>query len=111
MSYDKERQFYRLLFPPGDLAEFRVDAFRMHIHEVSERGVRYEPKPGHEPKVGDEIEGTVIFKRVGQFEVKGKMVRWQSGTAVVVLEPPGLPYSALMQEQLFLRKRYPERFR
>jgi hypothetical protein len=109
MSFDKERQYYRIQFPPGDLAEFIIGPLKMHIHEASERGIRYEPRDGHRPEEGDVVEGQVIFKRVGQFEVTGKMSRWQGNTVVVILEPPGLPYSALMQEQLYLRKRYPTR--
>jgi hypothetical protein len=109
MPYDKERQYYRIQFPPGDLAEFIIGPLTMHIHEASERGIRYEPRDGHRQEEGDVGEGQVICRRVGQFEVTGRMSRWQGNTVVVILEPPGLPYSALMQEQLYLRKRYPTR--
>jgi hypothetical protein len=110
MPYDRERQYYRLLFPPGDLAEFTVGALRMHIHEVSERGIRYEPVAGHDPRIGDELEGVVVFKRVGQFPIRGKLSRRQGTTVVLVIDAPGIPYAALLQEQLHLRRRYPERF-
>lgn len=105
-----ERQYYRLTFPPGDLATFVVDGVKMHIHEASERGIRYEPADGHAPKRGDRVAGVVILKRVDEFEVAGIMSYVQDGTFVVVLDPPGLPYSAILAEQLFLRKHYPERF-
>jgi hypothetical protein len=108
MSYDKERQYYRIQFPVGDLAEFIVGPLRMPIHEASERGIRYEPQGGHKPDEGDRVEGQVTLKRGGQFQVTGTMSRWQGDTVVVVLEPPGIPYSALMQEQLYLRKRETE---
>ncbi|HEX9565875.1 MAG TPA: hypothetical protein VF981_17985 [Gemmatimonadaceae bacterium] len=110
MPYERERQFYRLRFPPDDLAEFLIGQLKMPIHEASERGIRYEPVAGHEPEPGDDVMGTVVFKRVGKFPVRGTMSRRQESTIVVVLEPPGLPYSAVMAEQLYLRKRYPERF-
>jgi hypothetical protein len=109
MSYEKERQYYRIQFPAGDLAEFVVGPLTMQIHEVSERGIRYEPREGHDPGQDEVVEGTVILERAGQFQVVGRMSRRQGDTIVVVLDPPGLPYSALMQEQLYLRKRYPTR--
>ncbi len=107
MSWNHERQYYRLLFPLGDLAVFVVGDLRMRIHEASERGIRYAPAPGHAPAVGEVVNGTVHFRSVGEFEVTGQMKRIQSGTMVVVLDPPGLPYSALIAEQLFLRRHYP----
>ena len=110
MPYEKERQYYRLLFPPGDLAEFLVGLLRMHIHEASERGIRYEPIEGHRLKQGDRVEGTVRFRSVGEFEVAGTMSRWQGRTVVIVLDPPGIPYSALIAEQLLLRRHYPDRY-
>lgn len=107
MAYDRERQFYRVLFPPGDLAEFLVGPLRMHIHEASERGIRYEPAGDHAPKQGEPVSGIVLFKRVGEFEISGTMSRRQGSTIVIVLDPPGLPYAALIAEQLYLRRRYP----
>src|SRR5262245_20130827 len=107
MSFDKERQYFRALIPPGDVAEFVVGALRMPIREVSERGIRYDPDAAHQPEVGDEISGVAKFKTLGEVSVTGKFVRTQGTSIVVVLDPPGIPYATLMALQLFLRKRYP----
>ena len=89
MSFDKERQFYRTLIPPGDVAEFLVGGLRMPIREISERGIRYDPVAAHQPEVGAEISGVARFKTLGEVEVSGKFVRTQGKSLVVVLDPPG----------------------
>ena len=109
MPFDKERQFYRTQIPPGDVAVFRVGQHHMPILEISERGIRYVPAPGHDPAIGSEISGIAAFKTIGEIEVAGRFVRTQGKSFVVVLESPGIPYATLMALQLFLRKRYPGR--
>jgi hypothetical protein len=111
MSYSVERRFYRLNFPEKERPAFVVGDHSMNVVEVSEGGLRYEPVPGHEPAIGGKLQGRVTFRHAGEFAVTGTVSRMQESTLVIVLERPGLPYAALMEEQRFLMKRYPERFR
>jgi hypothetical protein len=109
MPYEKERQFYRMLIPPGDVATIQIGAATMPIRELSERGIRFDPVAGYQPEPGSRVSGMVHFKSVGKHPVSGTFVRMQGKSVVVVLDPPGIPYATLMQVQLFLRKRYPGR--
>ena len=88
-----------------------VGAIQMPIREISERGIRYDPAPTHQPEVGEQISGIAAFKTIGEVEVTGKFVRIQGKSLVVVLDPPGIPYATLMALQRFLMKRYPGRAR
>ncbi|HEX6944103.1 MAG TPA: hypothetical protein VF128_14345 [Gemmatimonadaceae bacterium] len=109
MPFEKERQFYRTQIPPGDVAVFRVGSLQMPILEISERGFRYAPAPGHDPEVGSAISGIAAFKTIGEHEVTGTLSRTQGKSLVAVLDAPGIPHATLMALQLFLRKRYPGR--
>jgi hypothetical protein len=111
VTYSSERQFYRLDFPPKERPGFVVGELVMPVVEVSEGGMRYEPVSGHRPEIGEQVDGVVRFRQAGDVEVRGTVSRWQGSTVVVIFERPGLPYAAIMQEQRFLMRRYPERFR
>ena len=111
MPFEKERQYYRTRIPPGDVAVFRIGPHQMPIREVSERGFRYEPVPGHEPELESQLSGVVAFKTIGEIEVSGRFLRVQEKTLVVALDPPGIPYATITALQQFLMKRYPGRAR
>jgi hypothetical protein len=111
MSWSIERRFYRLDFPERERPGFVISDHPMPVHEISERGLRYEPLAGHAPIVGERVQGRVAFRHAGDFDVAGAISRTQGDTVVVVLDPPGLPYASIMEEQRFLMRRYPERFR
>ena len=111
MPFEKERQYYRTRIPPGDVAVFRTGPHQMAIREVSERGFRYDPVPGHQPELGSQLTGVVAFKTIGEVQVTGKFLRIQEKTLVIVLDPPGIPYATILALQQFLMKRYPGRTR
>ena len=111
MGFSSERRYYRLDFPPKERPEFVVGNVSMPVAEVSEGGMRYEPVADHAPEIGEQVTGTVKFKRAGEVEVIGTVSRRQGPTIVLIFERPGLPYAAIMQEQRFLMKRYADRFR
>jgi hypothetical protein len=107
--FEKERKYYRTRIPHGDVASFRVGALEMTIHEVSERGFRYDPAPGHKPELGAQLAGVVVFKTIGEIQVSGQFLRVQEKSLVIALDPPGIPYATILALQQFLMKRYPGR--
>lgn len=111
MPYEKERQYYRTQIPHGDVAILRVGPHQLPIREISERGIRYEPVPGHQPEIGEQVVGIAAFKTIGEVEVVGTVLREQGTSLVIVLEPPGIPYATIMALQQFLMTRYPGRTR
>ncbi len=110
MPFPAERSYYRLTFPPREHPEFVVGEHAMTVVELSERGVRYEPAPGHAPATGETVEGTLRFRRGDAHDVAGRLSRRQGSTLIVVFDPPGLPYAAIMAEQRYLMQHYPARF-
>ena len=107
MAFDKERQYYRSRIPFGDVAIFRVGPYQMAIREVSERGFRYDPAPGHQPELGAQLTGVVSFKTVGEIPVSGQFLRVQDKSLVIVLDPPGIPSATITALQQFLMNHYP----
>lgn len=75
MSSSKERAYYRLSFPIQEQPEFRVGDVAMPVLDVSERGFRYLPKPGHAPEVGDVIQGTIHFRHGVTVDIEGPVNR------------------------------------
>ena len=59
MAYEKERQYYRIQVPPGDIALLDVGGLRMPILEISERGIRYAPVAAHTPELAG-MQGTRV---------------------------------------------------
>lgn len=109
MPFDQERQYYRMLLPPGDTVTFDPGHRRMPVLEISERGLRYAPGTGEYLEPGTPVTGTVRMKTIGEFEVTGTVSRWQDRSIVIVFDSPGLRYTALMSLQLYLRRHYPDR--
>lgn len=106
MAFEKERQYYRSRIPDGDVAIFRVGPHQMAIREVSERGFRYDPAPGHNPEPGAQLSGVVLFKTIGEVHVSGQFIRVQGTSHVIVLDPPGIPNATIIALQQFLMNRH-----
>ena len=109
MKFDRDRQFYRTKIPFGNAAVFRVGASQMPIREISERGIRYDPAPGHAPEVEEEVIGVVVLESVGGIEVSGRFMRVQENSFVVLLDPPGIPHEMIIALQQFLMRSSPKR--
>jgi hypothetical protein len=106
MKYERDRQFYRTKIRSGDVAVFRVGAFRMPIREISEGGIRYEPSSDHAPEIGERVNGTVVLETIGDIGVSGTFTRIQDGSFVLMLDPPGIPDATITAFQRFLMQRY-----
>ena len=109
MKFDRDRQFYRTKIPFGDAAVFRVGASQMPIREISERGIRYDPAPGHAPEIEEQMKGVVVLETVGEFEVSGRFLRVQEKSFVVLLDAPGIPHDKIIALQQLLMRRSPKR--
>src|SRR5262245_51464544 len=107
MSFPIERQFYRLSFPLARRPEFRSGDLSMPVFECSERGFRYQPVGVDPPEIGDLVSGKLRMCHGAEVEVAGTVHRRQESTFVVVLPPPGVPFSVLMAEQRYLRSHFP----
>lgn len=110
MGNTGKREYYRLDFPPKERPALLVGSLSMPVIEVSERGLRYEPAPGHAPAIGERLEGIVRLRRAGEVEISGTVSRTQGSTLVLILDGAGLPYAAILEEQRYLMRQYPARF-
>ncbi len=76
------------------------------ISDLSETGLRYEVATGDLPEVGEEIYGEVRFQRGDRTLVAGEVLRIEGRRIALRLEPPGVPFRILLEEQQYLRSKY-----
>ena len=78
------------------------------IYDLSETGIRYEVATGDLPEVGEEIYGEVRFQRGDRALIAGEVMRIEDRMVALQLEPPGLPFRMLLDEQQYLQAKYLE---
>lgn len=103
---DSTRDFYRVTYPARERPVLLVTDAEWAIFDLSESGIRYEIPSGELPEVGDEIYGEVRFQRGDRALIAGEVMRIEDRMVALQLEPPGLPFRILLDEQQYLRAKY-----
>ncbi len=109
MPFSPERAYYRINYPERERPEVLLGESSLPVLECSERGLRLDVSAAPPLAAGDSIEGTVRFRRGDNVAVSGVVARADGTVVVVLLDPPGLPFSVLLKEQRFLLQHYPGR--
>lgn len=92
----------RPLFVPGSAVE------AVPVVDCSERGFRFRAVgSGALPEIGEPASGEIRFHSGTTAQVSGVVVRVQDAEVAVHLTREAIPFGVVLQEQLFLRKRYP----
>lgn len=97
------RALYRVTYPLGDRPAFDMGRFVHEIVDCSEQGLRYDVRDLRLPEVGAQLGGVIKFRRGGQVEVTGEVIRADAGLVVLVLDAPGIRFSDILLEQRYLR--------
>ena len=102
---ESRRAHYRVTYPIVERPVFEVDGATYQVVQCSERGLRYEVSNGGIPAVGDEVRGTIRFRRGSTVQVTGEVTRAEGGEVVLVLHQRGIPFSDMLLEQQYLRSK------
>ncbi len=108
MNYPHERAFYRVVYPILARPRLIIASSVFEVLDCSERGLRYRD-PGEPPHSGSTFTGLVRFQTGAEVPVSGEIIRIQAEEIAVRLGDPGLPLSIVLDEQRFLRARFPLR--
>ncbi len=103
---DSARDFYRVTYPMRERPVLVLQDAEWPIYDLSETGIRYEVATGDLPEVGEEIYGEVRFQRGDRTLIAGEVLRIEGRRIALRLEPPGVPFRILLEEQQFLRTKY-----
>lgn len=108
MSHDADnrRDHYRVCYAEAERPTLFHGALRCPVLDCSESGVRFRPAPAWSCAAGDRIEGVIRFRRGMEVLVAGTVVRLTGTSAAIVLEPPGIPFRLIMDEQRWQRSRH-----
>ncbi len=105
---DSSRDFYRVTYPKRERPVLVLQDDEWPISDVSETGLRYEVATGDLPELGEEVYGEVRFQRGDRTLIAGEVLRLEGRRIALRLEPPGVPFRILLEEQQFLRTKYVE---
>ena len=103
---DSARDFYRVIYPMHERPVLVLQDDEWPICDLSETGIRYEVATGDLPEVGEEIYGEVRFQRGDRTLIAAEVVRIEGRRVALRMEPPGVPFRILLEEQQFLRSKY-----
>lgn len=105
MPWAHEREHYRVAYPTKLRPRFEVQDFTFDVVDISERGLRFRLGSAVEPAPGNEVQGTVRFRRGETITVRGTVLRVIDHEVAMRLEE-GVPLRVIMEEQRFLLDRH-----
>jgi len=106
MLNEKQRQYFRLIYPDSHRPSLMLDVYEYEVEDVSEYGLKV--KTDNDPvfMVNDDVLAIIAFPDGKEFELKGQVVRVDDGFAGIALDSP-LPDSLIKSEALYVIKNYP----
>lgn len=110
MSWQFNRAHYRIEYPERERPRFATADTEFVVVDCSERGFRYRSPAGPHPEIGTIITGTLVFRGQREVMVEGEVVRHDKTDIALRLSGPGIPLAIILDEQRYLRSRYPTRF-
>ncbi len=100
MAWPHDRQHFRIQYPEKLRPVFDTGRQRFDVLDVSEGGLRL-ALPAGGPVEGDELAGSVAFRRGETLPVRGVVVRVGADHVALRLDV-GIPYRTVLEEQRFL---------
>ena len=106
--YKFQRAHYLIQYPePARPVFIAEDAgTEVSVVDCCETGIRYRPIEYPLPEIGTPAKGIVRFKTGYEVSVAGTVVRIQDREVALHLTDAAIPWRVMLEEQLFLRKRY-----
>jgi hypothetical protein len=98
------RLYYRVPYPASERPRLVIGTGICEVLDCSERGIRYRPSPLAALAAGAQVEGRLRFPRGEELPVRGSVVRADDTGAALQLQGAGIPFAAIIQEQLYLRR-------
>jgi hypothetical protein len=105
MSWPHERAYYRIEYPTAARPKLFIAGIAHEVLDLSEQGVRWRRRQEIVPVVGEEIGGTLRFRRGQSVEVRGVVLRLSAVDAAAHLEV-GVPFQLIVDEQRYLREHH-----
>jgi hypothetical protein len=102
-----ERALYRVQFPVTERPRLITGDRAHEVLDCSEVGIRYRAPSSWEAEVGTPVRGLVRFRRGAEVNVQGFIVRVEDQVIAVRLTEGGIPLAVMLDEQRYLRARYP----
>jgi PilZ domain len=103
MPYSSRRALYRIVYPIDERPSFQIGRFVYQVIDCSERGIRYHVEDRRVPALGTPLGGVLVFRRGGEVEVTGEVIRTRAGTVALALDFPGISFADILAEQRHLR--------
>ncbi len=101
-----ERSLFRIRYPLRERPSLVVDGVAHEVVDCCEGGIRF--VGGRESwATGSTLEGLLTLRGGSTVAVRGRVLRVQEGEVAVALDSPGIPFAAILEEQRYLRSRYP----
>ena len=108
MPFEFDRAHYRVTYPIAARPTLDFDGRSCVVLDVSEHGIRFVPPDTSQATLGSSVKGVLRFRSGQTAAVDGTVVRFFDGAAGVQLNTD-LPYRLIVEEQLYLQKRFPTR--
>jgi PilZ domain len=105
MSQPSDRRHSRIQYPNAARPQITIGGRSFEVIDLSEGGVRFKAEDTPSIAVGDEVSGTVRFRRTETIEIKGSVVRL-GGREVALKLDVGIPLRIIIEEQRFLREHH-----
>lgn len=99
-----ERTYYRIPYPTVEGPRLVTGDRVLQVLDCSERGVRFLAHSHAMPETGERIRGRIRFSRGAEVTVEGVVVRVFGPQVALRLDPPGIPFREILQEQIYLRR-------
>ena len=96
-----------MAYPATARPRLALGDWEYEVLDCSERGLRYRCLRELLPEPGTELRGMVRFPRGAEAAVEGAVLRVQGDEVAVLFTATWIPRAAILDEQRYLRGRYP----
>lgn len=103
--FDHEREHYRIMYPTAARPRLVGGGSERDVVDLCEQGLRYRATDRESPVLGDEITGTVHFRRGEELDVAGFIIRIVDREVALRLTR-GVPLLVVLDEQRYLREHF-----
>ncbi len=105
----QRRAFFRLCYPKRAMPNINIAGAQYHVSEVSERGLRVLITNSAAFYPGLSLSGSLKLHGERQVFVQGSVLRIEAAEVVIQLNT-GLSFKDMLEEQRYMRQRYPASF-
>ncbi|MDN3682449.1 PilZ domain-containing protein [Vibrio tapetis subsp. quintayensis] len=108
-SAEQKRKYYRLKYPKRAMPVMRIQGEQFHVSEVSEKGIRIIMNRLNSLYHGLSLAGSVKLHGDQNIKIEGAVLRMENSEVILQLSK-GPSFKDMVQEQRFIRNKYPTYF-